>query len=540
MNYETNTLGCVLRTICAKYGDKKAIIFNDRSVRYCDVWTCSVNLARSLRGLGVGKNDRVAIILPNSFEYLYVYFACFTIGAWAVPISTRWEKEEIHNVLADSDVKAIIYQDRIGIINYTSILHSLRSALPLCERYLYIGNNGMPDALRLYGLIYENGDGGVDEPPFEEVDPNDVAILAYTSGTTGAPKGVMIPHRSLVLTSQHTGALWELGEGVGFSVAPLYAAQGFLAVLIDLVCGLTMKWNENFNPNDILQEIAKGDITVFHTQPTMWSLLLSQPSIDFIDFNCLKKVIVSGSLCSHELAKKIEGKIGCTLLNAYGLIEATGVVTVTRLHDGPEIRLNSVGSPIPGVEYKIVNQDRKTIEPGEIGELAVRGYVMKGYFKNEQKTKEVIDDDGWLYTGDLACEYPSKGNIQIVGRCKDMIIRGAFNVYPIDIEECILRHEDVDDAAVVGKPDPVLGESISAFVIPKPGAEFSSGDIKRFCRGKIANYKIPDDIHIISQMPILISGKVRKDILRKWAEEGIPKENRLLLNEKSLLSNTVE
>jgi fatty-acyl-CoA synthase len=229
-------------------------------------------------------------------------------------------------------------------------------------------------------------------------------------------------------------------------------------------------------------------------------------------------------------------KIGCVLLNAYGLIEATGVATITRLQDDAETRLNSVGSPIPGVEYKIVDQNRKEVGSGEIGELAVRGYVMKGYFKNERKTKEVIDEEGWLYTGDLACEHSSKGNIQIVGRCKDMIIRGAFNVYPIDIEECILRHEGVDDAAVVGKPDPILGESISAFVIPKPGTEFTPGDIKRFCRGKIANYKIPDDVHIISQMPILISGKVRKDILRTWAVEGIPAENRLLLNEKSLKS----
>ena len=310
MHYETNTLDCVLKTICTNYGDKKAIIFNESSVTYNDVWNCSQRLARNLRRLGVGKNDRIAVILPNSFEYLYVYFACFTIGAWAVPVSTRWEKDEIRNVLTDSDVTVVVYQDRIGIIDFASILGSIKAELPLCEQYLSMGKSGLPGALSLHELIHGANDGGREEPLFEKVDPEDVAILAYTSGTTGVPKGVMIPHRTLVLTSQHTGALWELGEGIGFSVAPLYAAQGFLAVLIDLVCGLTMKWNENFNPNDILQELAKGGITVFHTQPTMWTLLLNQPGADFVDFSCLKKAIVSGSLCSYELAKKIESKPG--------------------------------------------------------------------------------------------------------------------------------------------------------------------------------------------------------------------------------------
>jgi fatty-acyl-CoA synthase len=533
MNFRTPTLDCALATVCEQYGEKTAIILNGRQVSYRDVYLHSRLIATNLYRLGIRRGDKVAILLSNSVEYLYLYFACFMIGAWAVPISTRWEEEEVANVLRDSDAKMAVYEKCIGSIEYGRILRSIRNRIPVCERFVCFGEQ---DGLSMnFDTLLESG------PVFDASaagclpKPDDVALLAYTSGTTGKPKGVMIPHRSLVLTSVYTGELWDIQPGdIAFSVAPLYAAQGFLAVLIDLVSGVTMKWNANFNPNDILRELAGGGITFFHTQPTMWTILLSQPAFDFVDFKGLKKVIVSGSLCSAELAGRIEERVGCRVLNAYGLIEATGVVTVTRPDDDAETRLGTVGSPIPGVEYRIVDAERNDVANGETGELAVRGYVMKGYYKNEEKTAEVIDADGWLYTGDLACEYGRGKAVRIVGRCKDMIIRGGFNVYPIDIEECIMRNDAVDDASVVGKPDELLGESISAFVIPKAGFAMTPGEIKRFCRGKIANYKVPDDVHIVSQLPILLSGKVRKNVLREWAIHGIPPEYQILFDNKSL------
>ncbi len=533
IHYRTNTLDCVLTTICGKYQEKTALIFNDRRVSFNDVLEHANSIARNLYRLGIRKNDTVAIILPNSVEYLYLYFACFIIGAWAVPISTRWEEEELQNVLFDSDAKMVVYEKCIGAIEYGRILSSIKNKIPKCERYICFGDQdpGSTD----FTVLTKQECSTDKQPAFDVVSPEDIALVAYTSGTTGKPKGVMISHRTLVLTSAYTGELWRLVPGdVAFSVAPLYAAQGFLAVLIDLVSGVTMKWNRSFNPNDIVRELSSGEITVFHTQPTMWTLLLSQPAFDFIDVSGLKKVIVSGSLCSYALAKRIEEKMGCTVLNAYGLIEATGVVTVTRLDDDIETRLRTVGSPIPGVECRIVDGNRRDVARGETGELAVRGYVMKGYYKNKEKTDEVIDNDGWLYTGDLACEDDRGKTIRIVGRCKDMIIRGGFNVYPIDIEECILKNDCIDDAAVVGKPDELLGESISAFIIPKAGFEITPGAVKRFCRGKIANYKIPDDVYIVSQLPVLLSGKIQKNILKEWVIKGIPAEFKLLFDDKSL------
>ncbi|MBU1170686.1 MAG: acyl--CoA ligase [Proteobacteria bacterium] len=530
MKFETLTLGCVLKTVSHEHSNKTAIIFEDNQLSYAHMFKHSKNLALSFKKMGIQKDDKVAIILPNCLEYMYIYFALFMIGAWAVPMSTRWEEEELNNVLKDSESTTVIYKNRIGILSYSDIFSHIKDDLPLLKNYILLENDVPETRHSLNEMIYcEFKDIGPDHILNQShVAPDDVALLAYTSGTTGRPKGVMISHKTLVLTSYHTQKIWGTGHEVAFSVAPLYAAQGFLAVLIDLVAGVTMKWHLNFNPHDILLELAKGDINTFHTQPTMWSLLLMQPYITASAFSHLNKVIVSGSLCSPALAKRIEQNMGCTLLNAYGLIEATGVVTLTHPDDPDDIRLNTVGRPIPGVEIKIVDvHTRQELKNGGIGELAVRGYLMKGYYRNDTKTSEVIDENGWLYTGDLACVHDGL-NIKIMGRCKDMIIRGGFNVYPTDIEECLIQLDAIEDVSVVGRPDDLLGESIVAFVIPNPGESLSQGDVKRFCRGKISNYKIPDEVIFVSQFPILLSGKVQKNILKDWAENDVPDDCRMM------------
>jgi len=256
----------------------------------------------------------------------------------------------------------------------------------------------------------------------------------------------------------------------------------------------------------------------------MWSLLLSSPLAKFASFEKLEKTVVSGSLCSYHLAKNIENTTKSILLNAYGLIEATGVVTATMPNDSEDVRLNTVGRPIQGVEIKIVDEDRNEVPKHKVGEIAIKGYLMKGYYKNEAKTKEVIDNEGWLYSGDIGCYYKDGKNIQIVGRVKDMIIRGGFNIYPIDIEEELLCVEKVQDVAVVGKDDEILGEAIVAFVIPKPGIKFTKGEILKHCREQISNHKIPDEVFFVKQFPTLLSGKVKKNILREWANTKVPEE----------------
>lgn len=217
----------------------------------------------------------------------------------------------------------------------------------------------------------------------------------------------------------------------------------------------------------------------------------------------------------------------CSLMNAYGLIEGTSVVTMTRLDDPEDVRVNTVGRVIEGVEIKIVDEDRKEVPHGEVGELAVRGYNMAGYYNNPEKTSEVIDSDGWLYTGDLARFY-DKENISIVGRCKDMIIRGGFNVYPSDIEEYLLQMSDIQNAAVVGRKHEVLGEEICAFIVRKAGSNLVDRDVFKFLFDKVSNYKMPDKIYFVSELPIILAGKIDKKILSGWAENGIPDEKTIL------------
>ncbi|WP_238651982.1 class I adenylate-forming enzyme family protein [Paenibacillus piscarius] len=530
IQYERMTIDCVLDTLYREVPGKTAVVFEQESVTFAQLYGNAVTIAGNLLDLGVKKNDKVAVLLPNCLEYLYVYFALFKIGAWIVPVSTRYEPDEIRRVLENSDAETVIYQDRLGIFDYGQILSGLRSALPAIRHYIVLGDELPAGSMPFAGLL---------KPPavpfhdrlLESVNPDDVAILGYTSGTTGHPKGVMITHYNLVATSYYGGQLLDIDEDIGFSIAPLYAAQGFNAVLVYFVSCITMKWIANFNPNDILSHVAKNGINLFHTQPTMWSLILAMPYCKPGLFRELRKVVVSGSLCTPYLARSIEETTRCTLINAYGIIEATGLVTMTRLDDPPEVRLNTVGRPIEGFEVKIVDKDRREVPQGEIGELAIRGYLMKGYYKNEAKTREVIDEEGWLYTGDLACYYKDGVNICIAGRIKDMVIRGGFNVYPVDIEECVLNMDKVEDVSVVGEPDEILGEALAAFVIPRPGFQLTEGEVKAYCRGKIANYKVPDRVHLVSQLPVLESGKVQKNILRRWAVEGIPAESQFLLND---------
>lgn len=534
MDFEKQTLDCVLKTLRDKYYNRIAVVFEDEPITYTELYNYAETFANNLRKLGVKKNDKVAVILPNCMEYIYIYYGLFMMGAWIVPVSTRYEPDEIKRVVENSDANTIIYQDRIGMFDYNKILiQDLEGQIPLLKNYIVMGNEQPTGTLPLQSFFdenFESPNGIKCEIVQEEIYPDDIAILGYTSGTTGNPKGVMITHKDLLLSSYYAGVLLDMKEDVGFSIAPLYAAQGFNAVLVYLCAGITMKWISDFNPNNILGHVVKKNISLFHTQPTMWNLILSMPYYRNVYFSDLNKVVVSGSLCAPYLAKKIEESTKCTLINAYGLIEATGVVTMTRLDDPEDIRLNTVGRPIPGAEIKIVDRDRKEVKKGEVGELAVRGYVMKGYYKNEKKTKDIIDDEGWLYTGDLACYYKDGENISIVGRCKDMVIRGGFNVYPIDIEECLLNFDKIDDVSVVGRLHDVLGECLVAFVIPKPSVTLTEGEVMNFCRGKIANYKVPDEVIFVSQFPILESGKIQKNILSKWAVDGVPPESQLLLD----------
>lgn len=530
--FDKAILNEVFEKMTLMFKERTAIIFEEKKITYNNLRTDVYNIAIKLKKLGVKKDDKVAILLPNCYDYLCLYFANFLIGAIVVPINSRVIKQELQNIINNSDAKIVIFEDIIGTQNYYEIINEIKPNLSSVENYIVRGS-AIDNSMISFDEIFRMEENIEDRIlKFEKcsIEENDVALLAYTSGTTSTPKGVMITHGGLVNTSYYCGDIWQIAysdvesDFVSLSVAPLYGAQGFLAVLLYLVSGVTMSWLSTFNPNAIIKTISNGKANLFHTQPTMWSLLMSSPLLNFADFSKLSKTIVSGSVCSYNLAKRIQERTNSLLLNAYGLIEATGVVTITRPNDSEDIRLNTVGRAIPGVDIKIVDKDRQEVKKGEVGEIATRGYLMRGYFKNEDKTREVIDEEGWLYTGDLGRFYQDTDNIQIVGRAKEMIIRGGFNIFPIDIEEQLLNYEKIQDVSVVGKSDDILGESIVSFIVPKPGTIMSKGEVIKHCKEVLSNHKIPDEVYFVKQLPTILNGKVRKNVLIEWANNRIPEE----------------
>ncbi len=520
------TLREMLTEICTADPKRPFITFDGKKLTCAEMLNNVKSIVSGMLDIGIKKGDRTAIILDNCLEFIYAYFALFCLGALPVPVNIRWKKNELFNILDDADVSFIICSEKAGTQNYGSFIAEYMKEHEKIKKVFYTDNNLYGESGLEFASLLASGP--LDEEQLEEIDPDDIAMISYTSGTTGMPKGVLLKNNNIYKISKYSAEYWCAGhEERPFSIAPLYSAQGFLSLLINVATECDFKMISSFNPNDIVKEISKCENTIIHTQPTMWNLLLSCRIIDFARFDSLNTLVVSGSLCAPTLAKRIEDKLQCELMNAYGLIEGTSVVTMTRLHDPEDVRFNTVGRPIEGVEIKIVDENRVTLPKGETGELAVRGYNMAGYYNNPQKTSEVIDEDGWLYTGDLA-RYYDEENISIVGRCKDMIIRGGFNVYPSDIEECIMQLPEIQTAAVVGSPHDILGEEIRAFVVVKAGKALTDRDIFRHLFTRIANYKMPDKVHFISEMPIILAGKVDKKELELWAAEGIPENKQVL------------
>ncbi len=363
------TLRKLFDDICSRDMSKDALTFDDTTYTYKEISDKVKGLAAGFIEKGINKGTHTVIILDNCIEYILSYFALFYIGAVPIPINTRWNPSEAVTVIKDSEAEYFIARERSGKLKFSDIKEKLSADGYSIKKVIYCDAND--EGISEFDSLCSTE---LQELP-DNIAPEDVAMISYTSGTTGTPKGVMLRHVDIAKISLYTQQVWTDSDDESFSIAPLYSAQGFLSLLINFSIGSRFKMISSFNTNDILKEISKKNETIFHTQTTMWTMLLNSRIINFADFSGLKKIVVSGSLCSPELARRIEERIHCHLLNAYGLIEGTSVVTMTRYDDPEDVRLNTVGRPIPGVEIKIVDEERNPVAHGEIGELAIRGYV---------------------------------------------------------------------------------------------------------------------------------------------------------------------
>jgi len=524
------TLSQVLSESVATFPDRNVIVTADQRITYRGLNQQVERLARGLIVLGVSKGDKVGIWMPNVPEWIAAYFAIARIGAVVVPMNTRYKSHEVQYILEDSEATTLFMVDQFLGIDYLAMIDEIQESLPNLKHIISVGEKSTD--MRGFGDIVALGASHFvdDELTMREgaISPEQNVFILYTSGTTGNPKGAMLSHHNMAENAkQVTKVLHTTEEDVFLLPVPFFHCFGcVLGVLGAISWGASMVPMPIFRAKRALELMEKERVTVLYGVPTMFVLELEEhrkgkANGSPYDVSSLRTGIMAGAPCPVEVMRGTMEELGCNVSIAYGLTEASPVITMTRFDDSLERRVETVGRALPGIEVKIVDDDHNSLSPGEMGELACRGYnVMLGYYKMPEMTAEVIDEEGWLYSGDLAT-MDEEAYVKIVGRKKDMLITGGFNVYPAEIEEYLFTHPKAQNVSVVGVPDDVMGEVAIAYIIPRDGVTIDSQEIVDFCAGKIANFKVPRYVEIVEQFPVTQSGKVQKFCLREAAKDAL-------------------
>ncbi|MBA4600738.1 AMP-binding protein [Thermoactinomyces mirandus] len=530
------TLGDLLDQQVQLYGHKEAVIYPEKGIR----WTFGkfqeevCQAAKGLIRLGIRKGDHLSIWASNQPEWLIMQFATGKMGAVFVTVNTSYRTHDLEFVLKQSDTETLVLEEEVKGVSFVEMLYEVCPELKQCqpgklvsEKFPKLKNVILLSDHRYRGMycwkdLIEMGKEVSDEElkaSQASLHPHDVINMQYTSGTTGFPKGVMLSHHNIINNARNIAECMKLTEKDRLCI-PVPFFHCFGSILGTLACfsvGASIVPLEVFDAGKVLDLVEQEKCTGLHGVPTMFISELNHPSFRGKKFPHLRTGIMAGSNCPAEIMRQVTEDMGIRELTiAYGQTESSPVITQTRTDDSFEIRINTVGRPHPHVEVKIVDPATgKALPDGEQGELCTRGYhVMKGYYKMPDATREVIDEEGWLHTGDLAVRNED-GTYKITGRLKDMIIRGGENIYPREIEEFLYKHPKILDSQIVGVPDEKYGEIAVAFVRKKAGVECGKEEIVQFCKGKIANYKIPSQVIFVEEYPVTANGKIQKYKLRE-------------------------
>ena len=508
------------RSVAAAFEERVAadpartfLIFGDRRYTYGQVERQATALAAGLSELGIERGDRIALDLPNWPEFVISVFAAAKLGGIIVPLNPHFTVPELQYMLRHSEAAVCISAESFGGVDYLQLFEGLLTSLPDLQYLVTVGEEDLWYDDRIYQFedLVSSGEGRT-VPPVEVNPDEDVFAILYTSGTMGKPKGVALTHRNLLWTAAATvDALQLTPADVVFGVTTVFHVFGLGPGLLGtMAAGGTLVMQEQFNPSEALQLIHEHRVTVHHGVPTVFITELRDPDREVCDISSLRTGIVAGAPISDEWVKRIRAELCPGLQVAYSLTETSSTVSVTRSVDPPEKQLFTVGRPLPGTEMRVLDLDGTVLPVESLGELAVRGPgVMKGYYRQPGETVQAFDPDGYFLTGDLGI-VDEDGYVHIVGRRKELIIRGGFNVYPREVEDRIHAHPAVLDVAVVGLPHEVLGELVCACVVPVEGAIITGEEIKEWCRGALAEYKLPDLVRFFDVFPLTGSGKVRR------------------------------
>lgn len=520
------TLSQVLDQTAKKFPDRPAILYEGRTISYRDLAGEVDRLAAGLVKLGIEPGDKVAIWMSNVPEWIAAYFAIAKVGAVVVPMNTRYKTHEVEYILGNAEAKAVFVAQGFLGIDYAGMLSEVRPKLPLLREAITVG--GEAPGLRPYHEVLGLGEDQAAQAEVARrakgIDPKACAFILYTSGTTGHPKGAMLSHLNMSENARQITEVMQITEKDVFLLAvPFFHCFGcVMGILGAVTWGAAIVPMPVFKADEALRLIEKHRVSVLYGVPTMFVLELEEQrkakaAGKPYDVSSLRTGIMAGAPCPVEVMRGTMEELRCNVCICYGLTEASPVITMTRFEDPIDKRVETVGKPLPGIEVKIVDDAGKTVPLGQTGELACRGYnVMLGYWKNPEATRQVIDEEGWLYSGDLAT-MDEEGYVRIVGRKKDMYIVGGFNVYPAEVEEVLFTHPGIQNVAVVGVPDPVMGEVGMAFIIPREGHPLDPQEVVDFCARQIAAFKVPRYVVIGEPFPMTASGKVQKF---KLAERG--------------------
>lgn len=508
------------------YPDKEVIFDQQRRITYGELWQESLALAASLDNkLYIKKEDRIAVCLPNWHEFVVVYLAAAHLGAIFVPFNTRYLTDDVEYILENSGARIAFFTKEFGGVRHIEQFANVKQRIATLE-YLVSVRSEIEGCGSYVRLLAEGR-----HLPFSPVPiqlKEDVFSIIYTSGTTGKPKGAMLTHANVVHTGTTTAeAMLCTPDDVFLVPVPLFHVFGMVPGILSVIAsGAKVVLMDVYKAKEALELIESEKITVHYGVPTMFILELNHSDFTAFDLSSLRTGIIGGAPCPVEIVKLIRTEMGCDIVVAYGLSETSPTLTMTGFDDDDTLRSETVGKALPGVELKIVNGRREPVPVGEVGELASRGVgIMKGYHNMPEETKDAIDDDGWFYTGDLVT-IDEQGYIRIVGRSKEMIIRGGYNIYPREIEEFFYTHPAVLEVAIVGLPDNVLGEISSAAIRLKPGFQIDAAGLKEFIKNKVADYKVPDKIVIMDELPMTASGKIKKIDLQAQLKETLGAELR--------------
>jgi fatty-acyl-CoA synthase len=506
------------RSIAARaleHPERTLIVAGGRSLTYGQVDARATALAAALAELGIEGDDRIAIVMPNWPEWIIALLATAKLGATVVPLNPRLGYHELKYQLRHAEVSAVFAVERHDGVDYLQLFEDIIAELPDLLYLVTVGHEELwyDDRIFQFEDLLSSGEGRELRPATVE-DDTDLALM-YTSGTMGKPKGVRLTHRAIVETAVRTGEALEMEPADRVLVAvPLFTVFGLSIVVGTIAAGATLVLLESFDPMQAIELLQREGITVMQGVPTMYQLIMRAPTFDPASFPQLRTGVVAGGPVPEELVRRI--RRWCNVQVAYGLTETGPTVTITRFSDPEEKRLTTVGRPIPGVEIKAVDFVTGALHgPEAVGEIAVRGpNVMQGYARMPAETARSFSPEGFFLTGDLGI-IDEEGYLRIVGRTKETIMRGGYQIYPREVEDQLRAHPAVDDVCVIGVPHDIMGELVCACVVPVEGAVITGGELKEFARDTMADYKLPDLVRFFDAFPMTGSGKVRRRELER-------------------------